>query len=672
MNILDVQDSLKDLPDNALMREMQMPSGTAPQFLVLSELKRRKRMREDFKRQEAQGMKTVAEEAVTAAGMPQQGIMQMSRAMAPNTNVAQNTGMDTAMPVQPTQAPQPVQRMQEGGLTGSTISSIANLKVNYPDIYETVKDDPEQLQLTAEYFLNVAEDPAQTGLESLETPREYDLMKRVFADPTRGEVIDQQKRDARDFGEDYALAQRAESLAASRGRSADDPIFAEGSPAEFVPGTTGPTPVVSVPAMTAAPAMPDAPEVGAANITLPGPDFGPKTASGFGSSMPAPAVGTAPDVSELTDEQARRLYLAGREFPEAGESSVVDMLNRAREFQESDTTVAPEDIYDLGPRGRLKYESEGLSPIEQYREFTEVSNRLAAEAAADEAAKEAQTFAEQDARLDAQRAADAALDRRMGEDQPAAPAGFLEGITSDIASGLGSINRREAALAAARAADETAVGRMGEIVPFEETELGRQQAADAVAERVTTADQAAGVASTSRGGGGGGAGFGSLDSRIASMLAAREKQAESDKWMALAQTGLALMSSDQPTLGGAIGEAGLAGVGALQKSRQGAQDFETDMLKLQSELDLNRARIAAANRSGRSGGSGGGLTANQLLSRGNDLIKSGQTMLQAAGDNADAAAEAQSLIAAGRNLIRQVTGGASTSGAGAIKLPSAG
>ena len=35
--------------------------------------------------------------------------------------------------------------------------------------------------------------------------------------------------------------------------------------------------------------------------------------------------------------------------------------------------------------------------------------------------------------------------------------------------------------------------------------------------------------------------------------------------MALAQAGLALMASKNPTLGGAIGEAGLAGVGALKK-----------------------------------------------------------------------------------------------------------
>jgi len=63
------------------------------------------------------------------------------------------------------------------------------------------------------------------------------------------------------------------------------------------------------------------------------------------------------------------------------------------------------------------------------------------------------------------------------------------------------------------------------------------------------------------------------------------------------------MASDQPTLGGAIGEAGLAGIGALQQSRQGMQDFEMDMLKLQTQID-------AANRKS---SSKGGMTAGNAI-----------------------------------------------------------
>lgn len=114
-NIIEVQENLKDLPDQTLIQEMRMPTGNAPQFLVLSELKRRKRMRDDYQRRENADMKTVAEEAVTAAGVPQEGIMGVAKNMAPKTNVAQNTGMAQAMPVTPTQAPQP-QMMADGGI----------------------------------------------------------------------------------------------------------------------------------------------------------------------------------------------------------------------------------------------------------------------------------------------------------------------------------------------------------------------------------------------------------------------------------------------------------------------------------------------------------------------------------------------------------------------------
>jgi hypothetical protein len=118
MNIIDLQERLKDLPETALMQEMQMPSGTAPQFLVLSELKRRKRMRDEYQRQQAQGMQTVAEEAITAAGMPQQGIMGLAQGMAPQSAIAQDTGVNDMMQQESVRAPQPEQPMMmaDGGV----------------------------------------------------------------------------------------------------------------------------------------------------------------------------------------------------------------------------------------------------------------------------------------------------------------------------------------------------------------------------------------------------------------------------------------------------------------------------------------------------------------------------------------------------------------------------
>jgi len=48
MNVLEVQDNLKNFSEQQLVKEMQQPSGSTPQFLVLSELNRRKRVKGDF------------------------------------------------------------------------------------------------------------------------------------------------------------------------------------------------------------------------------------------------------------------------------------------------------------------------------------------------------------------------------------------------------------------------------------------------------------------------------------------------------------------------------------------------------------------------------------------------------------------------------------------------
>ena len=95
MDILQVQDRLKNFSQDQLVSEMQAPSGNAPQFLVLSEIMRRKRMQDDFSAQQgaAGAETTVAQEAVAAAGVPQGGIADMAQAMAPSTDMTQNTGV---------------------------------------------------------------------------------------------------------------------------------------------------------------------------------------------------------------------------------------------------------------------------------------------------------------------------------------------------------------------------------------------------------------------------------------------------------------------------------------------------------------------------------------------------------------------------------------------------
>ena len=104
INLLQIQDDLKNFSEEQLVREMQQPSGTAPQFLVLSELNRRKRVKGEFAARQAQQAPTVAEEVVAAAGVPQSGMMGMSEAMAPAS--VDSGGIGAMMP----------QNMKSGGV----------------------------------------------------------------------------------------------------------------------------------------------------------------------------------------------------------------------------------------------------------------------------------------------------------------------------------------------------------------------------------------------------------------------------------------------------------------------------------------------------------------------------------------------------------------------------
>ena len=87
MNILEIEDILKGLPDQALMQEAQQPTGQVPQFLVVSEIQRRSTMRQKFEAQKEQPSGTIKDQILSggiasvspppdqmmsAMGMPQQ------------------------------------------------------------------------------------------------------------------------------------------------------------------------------------------------------------------------------------------------------------------------------------------------------------------------------------------------------------------------------------------------------------------------------------------------------------------------------------------------------------------------------------------------------------------------------------------------------------------------
>ena len=115
MNIIEAEDLVKGLPDQALFQEAQFPSGRIPQFLAVSEVQRRQDMRQRFQTAQ-QGQKPSIKDQILQGGIGSTG-------MAPEMSSA--PPMAPQMPPQggpmPPQMPPPM-GMAGGGITPGGIA----------------------------------------------------------------------------------------------------------------------------------------------------------------------------------------------------------------------------------------------------------------------------------------------------------------------------------------------------------------------------------------------------------------------------------------------------------------------------------------------------------------------------------------------------------------------
>lgn len=497
MNMLDVQDKLKGLSEQQLVQEMQMPSGSAPQFLVLSEITRRKRMRDSMQQQPDNS--TVAQEAVAAAGVPQGGIADMAMALAPKTDMTKNTG---ASPVQGMYGGGYVQKMQPGGFVDSK-SLVPYSQQNFPSA--------------------LASDPAVVA------------MAQRLGIPV----------------EEYIASLSPETRAKNIQRVVDGRITQAPRSDVFDP---------TVPALS---------QVDGTQ------EFRPYTSDAIrGSLIPTQEDLDASYRASLTEEPRFR-QAPYEQFPEAGGLASPPQslyppvpVGNPIPGEEPSFYTPPERLQPMSPMERLRAgtdymrSGEGLPAYNEFRGvFDARENPMLT--AAEESAKEA-----------------AALRDSAG-----------------ITQSLRDPKEVAAAAAAAKqvaAADAEAEDSMTQVPsPLELPEP--PGLSDLLAGDTTT-----GGTRTS-GGVGSASGATSYEQELINAMQRAERRAEQDKWLALAQVGLGLMSSTQPTIGGALGEAGLAGL----QSYQGARDeYETERLGLSKELagiESARAAQQAAAAKARSG-----------------------------------------------------------------------
>jgi len=86
-----------------------------------------------------------------------------------------------------------------------------------------------------------------------------------------------------------------------------------------------------------------------------------------------------------------------------------------------------------------------------------------------------------------------------------------------------------------------------------------------------------------------------------------EKSREQDKWLALAQAGMALMSSKEPTMMGALGEAGISGLTAMREAQQRYEEGVVDLINARAKLQKDSDK--------------GDLTGTNIISRINQLSR---------------------------------------------------
>ena len=124
MNLIEISNQLKDVPDQFLMKEVQAPSGAYPSYLVISELTRRKRMRESALKEAPQT--TVAQDlADPGREQRQMAMAQAAQQMAaPSLNAGlaaapqaiESLAAQDAMGTTPPEMMMPAQGMAAGGM----------------------------------------------------------------------------------------------------------------------------------------------------------------------------------------------------------------------------------------------------------------------------------------------------------------------------------------------------------------------------------------------------------------------------------------------------------------------------------------------------------------------------------------------------------------------------
>jgi hypothetical protein len=686
MNIIDLQESLKDYPDNRLMAEYQRPTNNIPQFLILGELQRRKRMRDEYKRQEATNESTVAEEMITGVGVPQEGLTTLASALTPNTALSQDTGTDQAMPMQATRAPQQPQMAADGGIMKLQDGGFPNRMDFAAQMMKTVNPRARGLYddvnaLSRDTLISIYGIDAVREAESLLLPSMKNVMGEVplgrypstfsrrelremeakgilgnksYRDPSQstylgGERVNQSTDKAPTI--DYTDPQSLQEInpdsttfiapeAVSDPRLNMDTAGGLGSMSldSSVPEIDLDTPLslrqiidsgVGIRGADTDPAQQLAEFLASRRSDLPGvnlpgesypyeidPDAAEKQGQAILDSLTPPPTGQQnnPNIDgplssalqyyggtafkgaatpEPTDEE-RRIIEGMSAVPEAG----AKIETESAPDRSIDRQINPEkymDLDDFLAQDSIRDRSSDRGSSLQYPTFLPYPTASGAFPNDAELAGQYPSSGSETVTDYLSRRGEESADK-ISELLPTLPdklippplQEFIDSFKSESIAPKADEDRRNDPTTTIAGDAESAAA---EALQEQENKIAPK------ADEYTGDDPLAFIDSVTDGGADG-AGFGSYDSEIAKYLSDRRKRADQNKWLALAEAGFAMMGP-AATFGEGIGKGGKAGLKALRDSQKGLDAFETDMLKLQANLDIAQQRSADARYLGK-------------------------------------------------------------------------
>lgn len=577
MNIIQIEDALKSFSQDQLIGELNQPSGSVPEFLVLTELGRRNRIKSDMDRQQAENQPTVAEEVVNAAGVPQGGIRDIARSMDAKSSIEQNTG---------------VAKMQEGGRVEEPKNRFDMLMAYLRSLGA---DDEEIEQATGK---SIAEIINFGGDYDTDKKSDGGVVKMARAGSPTREVVYQGKRYLTDGSGRVFESSRAGSM--RRGREVKDSDIISGvlGTGPNVQSDVGGIASISRNIDSFNPIESD----GITPVQKPDDIFTEGMFVGPDSKESKPSVGT----EEFNRKDIPPNLLSG--MPTRNETLLQDLINQNKTLVPGANVPRQQTFSDNQPQEQEELIKE-VKDDPNYNFSNDPTKGISDPGGGLESYFGTTESIKEDP-LNAKNVIKAATQSSSGDE------------FNDVIS---SLARSKAELEGGIPSDELSIEPFNNQLaasPSTSSPFLPSGSGDIPDELMTQFNN---TPSKGKGGDGGGDGddddkgsgtkggsaIGSLESEIANMLKQNEKDKEQDKWLSLARAGLALMGSNNPTLGGAIGEAGMVGLESFQDARRSYRDDKITLLDAQRKLEQARATAASKDKSG--------LTGTNVISRLNNI-----------------------------------------------------